>query len=200
MARKINQKIQEIKKELILQEATKVFEKVGYEKMKIASLAKIAGVSQSTIYGMFENKDGLYIEYIRFQIKNFLKELDSLITPSSSNYEKIYAFINLKFEYYMQKEKALDQNIKNNPLFFNSFYHDYTNPFEEIYQYLANTFKQINPSLDESETIELAYSLNSYSDGYIVLWMEKQNIDLMSLVDEICSTCINIVNSKKQYR
>lgn len=197
MAKKINQKIQDMKKELILQEASKVFEKAGYEKMKIASLARIVGVSQSTIYSMFENKDGLYIEYIRFQIKIFLKELDSLITPSSSNYERIYAFINLKFEYYIQKEKALDQNIKNNPLFFNSLYHDYTNPFEGIYQYLANTFKQINPSLDESKTIELAYSLNSYSDGYIVLWMEKQNIDLMSLVDEICSTCINIVNSKK---
>ena len=165
--------------------------------MKISNLAKIAGVSQSTIYSMFENKDGLYLEYIRFHIKGFLEKLNSLISNSSSDYERINAFIKLKFEYFIQKEKALSQNIKNNPLFFNSLYNDYTNPFEDIYKYLANTFIKINPSLNEAKSIELAYSLNSFSDGYIALWMEKQNIDLISLVDEICDNCIYIVNSKK---
>lgn len=197
MAQKVNQKIYEIKKELILQEASLIFEKEGYEEMKISNLAKIAGVSQSTIYSMFENKDGLYLEYIRFHIKGFLEKLNSLISNSSSDYERINAFIKLKFEYFIQKEKALSQNIKNNPLFFNSLYNDYTNPFEDIYKYLANTFIKINPSLNEAKSIELAYSLNSFSDGYIALWMEKQNIDLISLVDEICDNCIYIVNSKK---
>lgn len=197
MANKINEKIKKIKKELILQEASVIFEEEGYTKMKISSLAKIAGVSQNTIYSMFENKDSLYVEYIRFQINKFVKELKSLITPNISNYDKIHNFIKLKFEYYIKKEKAINQNIKNNPLFFNSFYKDYINPFEEIYIYLSDIFNHINPSLDETKSIELAYTLNSYSDGYIVLWMEKKNIDLISLVDEICSTFINIVNLKK---
>ena len=66
---KINRKIFEIKKELILKEASLIFEESGYENMKISDLAKNVGVSQSTIYSMFENKDGLYIEYIKLQMR-----------------------------------------------------------------------------------------------------------------------------------
>lgn len=92
-----------MKKELILQEASQIFEVSGYENMKISVLAKNVGVSQSTIYSMFESKDGLYIEYIRLQIKNFLEELIPL-TINCTSIEKLYKFTALKFEYYMKRK------------------------------------------------------------------------------------------------
>jgi AcrR family transcriptional regulator len=137
---KINRKIFEIKKELILKEASLIFEESGYENMKISDLAKNVGVSQSTIYSMFENKDGLYIKYIKLQIRNFLQELTVLITNSTS-YEKLYKFTALKFEYYVKKERAIESRIKNNPLFFNAFYNDYTNPLKRSMNFLLKSFK-----------------------------------------------------------
>jgi len=194
LAKKIIHKIHEMKKELILQEASQIFEVSGYENMKISVLAKNVGVSQSTIYSMFESKDGLYIEYIRLQIKNFLEELIPL-TINCTSIEKLYKFTALKFEYYMKKEKAIEPNIKNNPLFFNTLYHDYTNPFEEVYKFLADVFCEYDSTISNDKAIKLAYSFNGYSDGYITLWMEKQNIDLLQSTEEVCTSFLSIIKS-----
>jgi AcrR family transcriptional regulator len=188
MAKKINEKMKEIKKDLLLKEASMLFETVGYENMKISNLAKNAGVSQSTIYTIFVNKEGLYLEYIRYHIKGFMEELSGSITPNSTNRDKIEAFIRLKFSYYIQKEKALQHTLKNNPLFFNTLYNDFNNPFDEVYEFLANTFKQFDSSLDDTEAMKRAYALSGYSDGYISFWMVTKYIDLFESVHEVCTT------------
>ncbi len=194
MAKKIIYKIHEIKRELILQEASLIFEKSGYDSMKISDLAKNVGVSQSTIYSMFENKEGLYIEYIKLQIKNFLEELAQL-TINSTAYEKLNKFTALKFKNYMEKEKAIISNIKNNPLFFNSFYHDKSNPIEETYEFLANTFLEYDPDISYNKALKLAYLFNSFTDGYITFWLEKENIDLGNLSNEVCTGFLSIIKS-----
>jgi AcrR family transcriptional regulator len=193
MAKKIIYKIHEIKKELILQEASLIFEKSGYDSMKISDLAKNVGVSQSTIYSMFENKEGLYIEYIKLQIKIFLEELTQL-TINSTAYEKLNKFTALKFKNYIQKEKAIESNIKNNPLFFNTFYHDITNPLEEVYKFLTDTFLEYDPNISHDKAVKLAYLFNSYSDGYITLWMEN-DIDLANISNEVCTSFLSILKS-----
>jgi len=188
MKKKINEKMKEIKKDLLLKEASILFETVGYENMKISDLAKNAGVSQSTIYTLFINKEGLYIEYIRYHIIGFMEELHSSITSDSTNYDKIEAFIRLKFSYYIQKEKALQHTLKNNPLFFNTLYSNFNDPFYEIYTFLANTFKQLDSTLSDTEAMKRAYSFSGYSDGYISFWMVTKNIDLLESVHEVCNT------------
>jgi hypothetical protein len=97
----------------------------------------------------------------------------------------------------MKKEKAIESNIKNNPLFFNTLYHDYTNPFEEVYKFLAKTFLEYDSNISPNNAIKLAYSFNSFSDGYITLWLEKQDIDLLSLSDEVCTSFLSIIKSIK---
>ena len=76
MSTDIKTKIYDLKKELLLQEASVHFEAVGFEQMKVADLAKTAGVSIGTIYALFESKDGLYLAYIEHQINLFTKELE----------------------------------------------------------------------------------------------------------------------------
>ena len=124
----IKDRMNELKKELLLEEASKQFEEIGYEHMKVADLAKTAKVSVGTIYALFNSKEGLYLSYLEHQINNFFAELEdralSKVTPS----EKIHTFIELKFSYYTQKRKAVEQNATNNPLFFNTFCLLYTSP------------------------------------------------------------------------
>ena len=72
----IKDKMNELKKELLLEEASKIFEEIGYEHMKVADLAKTAQVSIGTIYSLFNSKEGLYLSYIEHQINNFFLELE----------------------------------------------------------------------------------------------------------------------------
>lgn len=193
MTKTVNEKMKDIKKDLLMEEASKLFESIGFESMKIADLAKNAGVSQSTIYALFSNKEGLYMEYIRYHIRGFMEELHALIRPDSSDYDKIAAFTKLKFSYYIQKETALQHTLKNNPLFFNTLYNDFDNPFNEVYKFLADTLKQLDSNLSDSEAMKKAYAFSGYSDGYISFWIASKEINLFENVDEICRTFLSTI-------
>jgi len=180
----IKDKMNELKKELLLEEASKQFEEIGYEHMKIADLARIAQVSVGTIYALFNSKEGLYLAYIEHQIDNFFVELENRALSKSTPREKIHTFIELKFSYYSQKRKAIEQSATNNPLFFNTLYKEHSQPFQKIYKYLAKCFIELNPSFDEAGAMRMAFGINGFSDGYISQWLEL-NDNLMSKVDEV---------------
>ena len=180
----IKDKMHKLKKELLLEEASKQFEEIGYEHMKVADLAKTAKVSVGTIYALFNSKEGLYLAYIEHQINSFYLELEDRALSKSSPKEKIHTFIELKFSYYNQKRKAIEQSATNNPLFFNTLYKEHSKPFQKIYRYLAKCFIELNPIFDEAGAMRMAFGINGFSDGYISQWLEL-NDNLMSKVDEV---------------
>lgn len=155
--------------------------KNGYENMKILDLAKSVGVSQATIYSMFNNKEGLYKEYVRLKVKEFILELNEL-TKNSTSYEKLQKFVALKFEYYTNRSRAIESSIVS----VNIFYNDKTNPLKEFYCFLTEVFKEINVKIEEKQSIKQAYIFNSFSDGYISLWKERKDFKLLDCVDEVC--------------
>ncbi len=175
--------MQDLKKDLILNEASTLFEEVGYEHMKVADLAKIVSVSIGTIYGMFDSKEGLYMAYIEHQINTFTTELKKRTTPQDSAEKRLKLFIELKFSYYTQKYIALDHSVNNNPFFFNTLYKDNFHPLQGIFLFQAECFKEINRDISDEDAMQLAYLFNSFSDGYVSRWFEIR-YDLMSKVDE----------------
>jgi AcrR family transcriptional regulator len=190
----IKTKMNNLKKELLLEEASIHFEEVGYEEMKVADLAKSAGVSIATIYGFFESKEGLYLAYIEHQIELFTKELEKgtllLVDPSL----KLKVFIELKFSYYTNKFEALKHSVKNNPFFFNNLYKENAHPLQNIFLFQASCFKEINKNLDDESAMQMAYLFNGFSDGYVSRWFEVQD-DLMGKVDEACELFIGMVKA-----
>jgi len=188
----IKEEVNRLKKELLLKEASKLFEEIGYEQMKVADLAKTAQVSVGTIYTLFQSKEGLYLAYIEHQINRFFIELQEKIAQDASAKEKIYAFIELKFTYYSQKRRAIEQSATNNPLFFNTLAKEHSLAFEKIYAYLEACFLELNPQFDRAKAMRMAFALNGFSDGYISLWLEMED-DLMEKVDEVSSLFITMV-------
>jgi len=191
----IKDKMQDLKKEFLLEEASKQFEEIGYEQMKVADLAKIAKVSVGTIYSLFSSKEGLYLAYLEHQICSFFMELEEKTFNVKSPQEKIKTFIELKFSYYTQKRKAVEQNATNNPLFFNTLYKEHSKPFQKIYTYLAKCFIELNSSFDEEKAMRMAFAINGFSDGYISQWLELDN-DLMDKVDEVSELFIHMLERK----
>ena len=196
MSANIKEKMNNLKKELLLQEASKLFEEIGFEQMKVANLAKSAGVSIGTIYGMFESKEGLYLAYIEYQINAFTKELENRITPDDSAQKKLQVFIALKFSYYTNKHEALNHSVRNNPFFFNALYKENSHPLQSIFLFQSDCFKEINKNLDEYSALQLAYLFNGFSDGYVSRWFEVHD-DMMSKVDEACELFIGMVKAYK---
>jgi len=180
----IKDKMNELKKELLLDEASKQFEELGYEQMKVATLAKTAKVSVGTIYSIFTSKEGLYLSYIEHQICAFYTELENKINSKTTAEEKIRNFIELKFSYYTQKKKAIEQSATNNPLFFNTLVQEHSTAFKKIYTYLEKCFIEINPKINKDKATRLSFAINGFSDGYISLWLEL-NDNLMQRVDEV---------------
>ena len=194
----IKDKMNELKKELLLEEASKQFEEIGYEHMKVADLAKTAKVSVGTIYTLFNSKEGLYLAYIEHQINNFFVELEAKALSKATPQEKIHVFIELKFSYYNQKRKAIEQSATNNPLFFNTLGKEHSIAFQKIYNYLEKCFIELNPKIDRAKAKRMAFAINGFSDGYISLWLELDD-NLIERVDEVSKLFIGIVEDCNEY-
>ncbi len=189
-------KMHELKKELLLKEASLQFEEIGYIDMKIANLAKVAGVSIGTIYSLFNSKEGLYLAYIEHQINNFFEELQARALVETTPKEKIHTYIEVKFSYYHQKRKAIEQSATNNPLFFNTLYTQHSNPFQKVHHYLSECFMELNPKLSSEQAMRMAFAINGFSDGYVSQWLEI-NDDLLDKVDEVSSLFTGMVEGCK---
>ena len=124
MASIIKSKLHDIKRDLILEEAAKHFESIGFEQLKIAELAKSVGISVGTIYAMFDSKEGLYLAYVRQQITSYLRELEQRCETIKSAPEQLRMTFQLKFEHFASKRKAVEECVKNNPLFFSNMFID----------------------------------------------------------------------------
>jgi len=190
----IKDRMNELKKELLLEEASKQFEEIGYEHMKVADLAKTAKVSVGTIYALFNSKEGLYLSYLEHQINNFFAELEDRALAKVTPSEKIHTFIELKFSYYTQKRKAVEHSATNNPLFFNTLVQEHSQAFQKIYEYLEKCFMELNPKIDKEKATRMAFAINGFSDGYISLWLQLDD-DLMERVDEVSRLFTDILKA-----
>jgi len=169
MSANIKTKLQDVKRELILEEAAKLFESIGYESLKVSDLAKKVGVSVGTIYGMFESKEGLYLAYVKQQVALYVLELEERCRNVSAQEQLLKAF-ELKFEHFHTKRIAIEDCAKNNPLFFSNIRHGSLDIFEKVYRKIAMIIEAINPEIDTQEAMRLSYALIGLSDGYITHW------------------------------
>jgi AcrR family transcriptional regulator len=193
----IKSKINQLKREMLLQEASYFFEEVGYEEMKLSELAKKAGVSMGTIYGYFNSKEGLYAAYIAYQIDQFMQEFSRETEHLSSAEEKLKVYAGLKFSYYMRKSNALSYSIRHNPFYFPGFYKVNAHPLGKIFTALSLSFREIDPALSENEAVEMAYLFNGLTDGYVGRWYEEQ-YDLMGKTDEACRRFLAMMDKERE--
>lgn len=96
-------KVQEMKRELILEEASSLFVKEGYENMKISELAKNTGVSVGAIYSMFGSKEGLYNQYIMGQIEYYIDIMEKELENCTDLLEMLKICTKIKFTAMIEK-------------------------------------------------------------------------------------------------
>ena len=73
------EKEKEIKRDLIIGAAMRVFSKKPYDKISLNDIADEAGLSKASIYTYFENRESLFVEVSLREIDDMLEELKSAI-------------------------------------------------------------------------------------------------------------------------
>lgn len=104
------------KKEIVINEARKLFTKYGYKKVSMDEIASNANVTKKTVYSYFKDKDELYSYFIKEEIEKIRIKIEKLETSDISFVEKVSKDI-----YYMlvfRKKSLLFKNVlqENNNL------------------------------------------------------------------------------------
>ena len=179
MSKKINEQLKDIKKELILEKVSTYFEEVSYEHTKIADISKDLDIAVGTLYKMFTSKENLYYEYLMYQVNKFYLEL---LANQTDNPEKnIKTFIKMKYSYFIQKRKAIESNIKTDPLFFHKLYTGEENPMNNVYKLLEENIELFLKDNTKNYQ-QLAMCFNRLSDGFVEDWMMR-DFDLINEID-----------------
>ncbi len=181
----IKEKIKKYKKELVLKKAGEYFEKNGFEKSKMADIAKYCKISVGALYKLFPSKDELFYEYVNYQIDIFYNRLKEEFKKIKTSEDRLKYFIKLKFETFIQKKEILKDTVAGDPLFFAKLNANKGNPAQKVYDMLSFEFENIDKRdyLKIKDYNKLSYLFNSFTYGYIEYWLLHDN-NLLDEVDE----------------
>jgi AcrR family transcriptional regulator len=183
----MRQKIAELKKQLILEEASQQFDQMSYESVSVSSIAKAAGVSIGTIYGLFENKEGLFKAYIYQEIESAYTIISEQLQNVNDPKEKLYLMTLFHFDHLRQKSEHIKESFHVAPLFDRKLTYQVDSPIHKFIELIASILEECHnkrPFVIE-DFLQLAYVYVSIKDSYIERWIfEEIELD-NSKVDEI---------------
>lgn len=180
MKSKVDEKINELKKEMYLKAATKYIDSNGYKQLKVSELAKNLEISVGTIYNLFGSKEDLYSEYLILKLQSFLEELNNNETTNPLENLKIY--LNAKYRIFLQIDENKNFPITNDPFFFHKL--DVINHpiVNDIYSFVERQFKELFPKT-KYDYYHLTILFKKFSDGFIESYLLKK-YDNENIVDE----------------
>ena len=77
------------KRDIIIEEARKLFNSYGYKKVSMDELAKQANVTKKTIYSYFKDKDSMFLYFVDEELEKIKKELEKNQNEESSFIEVV---------------------------------------------------------------------------------------------------------------
>lgn len=88
---------------IIIEEATKLFKKYGYNKIVMEDIAQAVRKGRSTIYIYYKNKEEIFDAILQKEMESFFAELQQSLPNYSSAEEKLKAYCQIKF-YFIQSK------------------------------------------------------------------------------------------------
>ncbi len=187
---KLNEKMKQMKADLILEKASQMFDMVGFEELKVSELAKDVGVSVGTIYAYFESKEGLHHACMKNDIDAFHEVLVGLIEEHKDFEQLLLITTRMKFEVMKQKRICIQSSALSNPFFFESTQVIHKESMQKIYK-LFEKLVEVEKKVD-IESMQLVYLFNSMTNAYMLRWLEDE-ISLDGKAEEICNLFIKMI-------
>lgn len=187
-------KMQEIKRDLIIEEATNLFIRDGYENMKIVDLAKNAGVSIGAIYIMFGSKEALYNQYIMGQIEFYIEMMEQELENHTDPIEMLRVVTRIKFEAIMKNKNGIKENLMSDPTFYLHASFDDNNPLMHMYMYISEKIMEpLAKSLGNTvQPMELFFIYDGLTFGMAKYWILTGG-DLMRRINQSIEMFLTIL-------
>jgi len=168
----IKKKLQDFKRDLILEEAGRLFIEEGYDAMKVAELAKNIGLSVGSIYNFFGSKENLYNNYLLSVVDQSLAIVEQSIQQYEDPLDKLREITRIKFGLVSKHKLVLKESI-NDPSFFLHMSVERDNPMMQLYRFLA---EEIMLPLTtryncNKAPMELVFLYDGLGVGAIKYWM-----------------------------
>jgi len=169
----IRRKMIETKRNLILEEVSKIFEAEGFATVKMQEIAKRLGMSVGALYKLFDSKESLYYAYIDYQIRQFHEALLAECPSPREPRRCLCRYIRMKFDVFAAKRKAIEDPVVGDPLFFLKMNTHKSDPARPIFDYLAALFEKLDgtEALRERNFLKVAYLFNAFTTGYVEYWI-----------------------------
>lgn len=100
--------VSEMKRELILEAARRVFERESLEKASLRAIAKEAGYTPAALYFHFESKEEIYAELLGKGLDVLKDCIERGVADAKGPEDAFKAAANSYFEFYLQNPKDLD--------------------------------------------------------------------------------------------
>ena len=88
-----------IKKEQIIQEATRLFAQYGYKKTTLDDIAQAMGMTRGNLYHYVENKEDLYFQCIEVILNRWKEEISEVTNQQTNSMERVKAMLFSSIEY-----------------------------------------------------------------------------------------------------
>ncbi|MFK5881494.1 MAG: TetR/AcrR family transcriptional regulator [Sulfurospirillum sp.] len=193
MKEKIATKVKDLKRDLILQEACRYFEEVGFENVKMSDLAKNCDISVGQLYKLFASKENIFHEYVRYQINLFYKEIQDACLHIGKPKDRLLLYLQLKFKIFKNKKKTLRDPVLGDPLFFSKLNIQNKDLTKPIFEFLRGEFESLAKEYEltqEIDYLQVAYIFNSFSMGYVEYWLnsdEELEVDEEEIMERFIS-------------
>lgn len=100
--------VNELKRDIILEAAQRVFEEEGLEGASLRAIAKAAGYTPAALYFHFDSKEAVYAELLSKSLDNLKLETESAISQINHPAEKLQTAAMAFFHFYRANPRDLD--------------------------------------------------------------------------------------------
>lgn len=87
------------RRELVIAAAVQLFAERGYEATSTAELARVAGVSEGTIFHHFKTKDGVLVHILTNMLDGYAEAMERKLAGTRSGMEAIEGILRCHFDY-----------------------------------------------------------------------------------------------------
>ncbi len=172
---KLNDKVDELKKNMILDAASEYFKTLGYEKTQIDKISKDLSIGVGTIYGYFKSKEGLFMAWLGRIIDTAYEELQKSCENVTNPIEKLAMVIDYKLGYFEKNRTTVKGYMENNQLFLRNISRRKEHPMAKIHEHCAEILKELKP-MNDSEAYLLANIFDGLLNTYIECFYEFENL------------------------
>jgi len=100
--------VSDLKRELILDAARKVFEADGLDGASLRAIAAGAGYTPAALYFHFESKEAIYAEVLRCSLTNLGQAISRAVSRAKTTTDRLRAAATAFFRYYADNPRDLD--------------------------------------------------------------------------------------------